>query len=259
MTELLRHDKIGTMMKHFSLDTKTLQYTQMEITETFDLASYKEAMEKMALLSPLFSDQEVAYIPYRFVERLYAKCANGKDIAQSNAVFDTKLATGAGIGVKTFGLPNKNTSKFEKIQEFTKIARTTSLNSLPKEEIMNFIVGYRNSSINSDCTKLGINLEISKYHCFIRKPGYGLILEEPYQLIDATALFPCNRNGVSIGQFDESVREFFFSDSKNIYSYSKSKSTLMKKFTTNTEKVLSKFDLPINPDVWSQYYSGISI
>ena len=230
----------------------------MTPVDSFQWVAYKNAMEKISLLTPLFSDGETAYIPYRFVERLFAKCANATNIAQSNAVFDTRLASGSGVGVKTFVMNTSANSKFEKVQEFTKRAGRTKLNSLPKKQIMEQVSIYRNASIISDSYEYEIDLTSSIYHCFIRKPGKGLVLEEKYELIDFDSLSPCDKSGNDLSKFDESSRDFFFTDHKNVYSYSKSKSVLMKRFQLVPENCKIEFELPMDPEIWSLYYSGIS-
>lgn len=100
------------------------------------------------------------------------------------------------------------------------------------EDLAYKISDLRNSRIQSDAAEFGIDLTKSFYHCLIRKPGYAFVHEEPYPLVDLKKITPIHvKAGKSqtLASFgNDKTKDVFFSDSANIYKYSRSKNVLYK-------------------------------
>ncbi len=204
-----------------------------------DFEVYKRFVERFARLSKLFSDSETAYIPYRYPEKLVVHCQKGQDVrdlSRKDNSFDAMdIVSKAGIGVKTYVGGNPNQSyKVEKVAEFTTLARKEKLAELEAEDLAYKISHLRNSRIQSDAAEFGIDLTKSFYHCLIRKPGYAFVHEEPYPLVDLKTITPIHvKAGKSqtLASFgNDKTKDVFFSDSANIYKYSRSKNVLYKLF-----------------------------
>lgn len=220
---------------------------------TFDFARYRNYMQTIAALSPLFSDSDEAYIDYRFVENVFTLVSNGKNIGRMDKVFDTLIGNKLqiGVGVKTFRMPRDKSSQFEKIQEYTRYSQEASLGTLKIDDAVLAICEFRNSKILSDANELGIDLPNSFYHCFIRSGGRGYIFETNYPLIEIQSLAPTDKNGNVIRKYEKSSH-VFFKDSYHYYKYSFSKNVLYMKFDLENKNMLQNFDLDIDREIWQK-------
>ena len=198
----------------------------------------------MAAQSRLFSNADNAYIPYRFVENLFAAVTGGENLAQSNKVFDTRIGK-IGVGVKTF----TNKSSPEKIQEYTSLSNKGKFDRLNGEKLAKELARIRNIRIRSHADELNILLSYSIYHCLIRDRGEAFIHEEPYQLINVNNIQPVDKNWNVTDKFASKV--LMFTDGQSLYSYSKSKSTLLKKFDTAISTKNKRIALPIDENIWN--------
>lgn len=225
----------------------------------FDSSLYQELLQSVAAMTLLFSDGPQAYIDYRFVEKLFVLATKGKDISRSDKVFDAIVGNpqNIGVGVKTFMIPGNAQSSLEKVQEFTRFSGSGAFDNLGKAEIAFKAAEYRNNTVVADSQEYGIDINNSIYHCLVRSGGAGVIHEEPYPLINLSNIHPIDVQGRVLDNFPDGNKGIRFSDGTNIYSYSKSKSVLMKKFDLTLYKTLPPIPLTIDPDIWKKISSSI--
>jgi hypothetical protein len=164
---------------------------------------------------------------------MFALTTGATDLGRKDCSFDMKIGPDIGIGVKTF-LGGAGSHKTEKIAEFTSLARSHEFDTANKLELARLVSNYRNVRVQSDAHENGINLKNSFYHCLIRFPKAAIVHEEPYHLIDLDAIQIIKRNDA---RNDTNVKEnILFSDGKSVYSYSRSKNVLFKRFTYEKSK-----------------------
>lgn len=198
-----------------------------------DTEKYEALLKSISLLSGLFSENSAPYIDSRFVEKMFTLTTGATDLGRKDCSFDMKIGPDIGIGVKTF-LGGAGSHKTEKIAEFTSLARSHEFDTANKLELARLVSNYRNVRVQSDAHENGINLKNSFYHCLIRFPNAAIVHEEPYHLIDLDAIQIIKRNDA---QNDTSIKEnILFSDGKSVYSYSRSKNVLFKRFTYEPNK-----------------------
>ena len=224
----------------------------------FDGMLYQELLQSVAAMTMLFSDGPQAYIDYRFVEKLFVLATKGRDISRSDKVFDAIVGDPQviGVGVKTFMIPGNAQASLEKIQEFTRFSGSGAFDNLEKSEIAFKAAEYRNNTVLADSQEYGIELEKSIYHCLVRSGGVGIIHEEPYPLINLEKIQPIDVQGRILDNFPDGNKGIRFSDGINIYSYSKSKSVLMKKFDLTLYDTFPGIPLTIDPDIWKKISSS---
>ncbi len=225
----------------------------------FDGRLYQELLQSVAEMTLLFSDGPQAYIDYRFVEKLFVLATKGKDISRSDKVFDAIVGNpqNIGVGVKTFMIAGNAQASLEKVQEFTRFSGSGAFDNLGKAEIAFKAAEYRNNTVLADSQEFGIDIANSIYHCLVRSGGAGVIHEEPYPLINLDKIHPVDIQGRILDNFPDGNKGIRFSDGTNIYSYSKSKSVLMKKFDLTLHKTLSPIPLSIDPDIWKKISSSV--
>ena len=224
----------------------------------FDSHLYQELLQSVATMTLLFSDGPEAYINYRFVEKLFVLATKGKDISRSDKVFDAIVGNpqNIGVGVKTFTIPGNAQSSLEKVQEFTRFSGSGAFDNLGKAEIAFKAAEYRNNTVLADSQEYGIDINNSVYHCLVRSGGAGVIHEEPYPLINLSKIHPIDVQGRVLDNFPDGNKGIRFSDGTNIYSYSKSKSVLMKKFDLTLYRTLPPIPLTIDPHIWKKISSS---
>jgi hypothetical protein len=220
----------------------------------FDRSLYQELLQSVAGMSMLFSDGPHAYIDYRFVEKLFVRSTKGRDISRSDKVFDAIVgeANDIGVGVKTFVMGGTGRTSLEKIQEFTKFSGSGAFDNLEKSEIAIKAAEYRNNTVLADSKEFGLDLKKSIYHCLVRSDNFGIIHEEPYPLIDINNIKPVDTRGRTLSEFPEGSKGIRFTDGMNTYSYSKSKSVLMKVFDLQLHTNFDPIPLDIDPDIWGK-------
>ena len=225
----------------------------------FDASLYQELLQSVAAMTLLFSDGPQAYIDYRFVEKLFVLATKGKDISRSDKVFDAIVGNpqNIGVGVKTFVISGNAQASLEKVQEFTRFSGSGAFDNLGKAEIAFKAAEYRNNTVLADSQEYGIDIANSIYHCLVRSGGAGVIHEEPYPLINLDKIHPIDTQGRVLDNFPDGNKGIRFSDGTNIYSYSKSKSVLMKKFDLALYKTLSPIPLALDPDIWKKISSSV--
>ena len=174
---------------------------------------YFEMLGLMASLSKLFSENDVPYLDYRLTENLFCKYYNAINDARSCTAYDARFS-GLGIGIKTFIL--NNNASTEKIAEFNKLR--PYLANLKGEELARKLAEFRNERMRfADDT---FNVSESQYHIIGRCSGLLRIFNVPYERINIDKIHNVKDKGASIS----------FEDDKNIYSFNRSKTVLMKRF-----------------------------
>lgn len=148
-------------------------------------------------------------------------------------------------------------ASLEKVQEFTRFSGSGAFDNLGKAEIAFKAAEYRNNTVLADSQEYGIDIANSIYHCLVRSGGAGVIHEEPYPLINLDKIHPIDTQGRVLDNFPDGNKGIRFSDGTNIYSYSKSKSVLMKKFDLALYKTLSPIPLALDPDIWKKISSSV--
>jgi len=177
-------------------------------------SNYEEYLKTVGSLSNLFSESTVPYLYYRLAEKVFCRAFEAVDLSRSDAAIDAKKG-GLGIGLKTFLLGNAKS--FQKVAEFNADRHLydtlTTLEKVRKiSELRNERVGFAERSHG---------LESSVYHCVVRKEGKFVLHEERMDYVDISKIIVTKETRSAI----------HFNDSNNQYSFSLSKSTLLKKFT----------------------------
>lgn len=174
---------------------------------------YFEMLGLMASLSKLFSENDVPYLDYRLTENLFCKYYNAINDARSCTAYDARFSC-LGIGIKTFIL-NKNTST-EKIAEFNKLR--PQLADLKGEKLAYKLAEFRNERMRFADDAFNVNESL--YHIVGRSSGLLRVFNVPYERINIDKIHNVRDKGVSIS----------FEDDKNVYSFNRSKTVLMKRF-----------------------------
>lgn len=203
-----------------------------------DLDVYSRGMRYVATLSRLFSTSATPLVDSRFAEKLFCASTGAEDLSRSDMSFDALYDLDAGVGVKTFIATSANTSKFEKVAEFTKLGPTLAGRSA--EDLAHEVARLRNLRVSSDAAQYGINISRSFYHCLIRIPAQMFIHEEPYELIDTENIHGIEENAGSVS----------FTDGIHEYRFSRSKTVLLKKFDLSSGKNSDLIDTPLNDAIW---------
>lgn len=190
---------------------------------------YEEFLKVVGCLSNLYSDSEVPYLYYRIAEKVFCRAFNAEDLSRSDVSADAKKDN-LGIGLKTF-LTGNNKS-FQKVAEFNS-DRSLYANLAP-ESMVKTISELRNARIQFTENNHGLSQSI--YHCVVRDKGKFKIFEEFMDKVDISNINIVKENNKSI----------IFNDGKNDYSFLISKSTLTKRFVTDT--VSYEFDVDILKD-----------
>ncbi|OSM10781.1 NgoFVII family restriction endonuclease [Bacillus toyonensis] len=179
---------------------------------------YKQMLKSAGALSNLFSDNASPYIVSRNVENAYCEAFGADNLGRSDCSADASL-NGIGVGLKTFIHGNGKT--LQKIAEFNKDA-VLYRNKQPKE-LIHTVATLRNERIEFTMRSYGLHSMI--YHCVTRKPGGILIYESPMDKVDIPNIKNININNKNTITFEDGINE---------YSFNLTKSTLYKRFITET-------------------------
>ncbi len=191
---------------------------------------YREYLQIIGSLSNLFSSSVIPYLYYRIAEKMFCKAFEAKDLSRGDVSFDAQKGS-LGIGLKTF--LRSNNKSIQKIAEFN---RDRDLyNHLIDVDKIKKISELRNARI--DFTNSLYNIDDSIYHCVVRDKGNFFIYEEKTNKIDINSITDVKQKKSSI----------FFNDGIYEYSFSLSKSTLMKRFNTSSFVDSFKVDILENP------------
>ena len=193
---------------------------------------YIKTLQAVGALSNLFSDSEIPYLYYRAAENIFCRALGANNLSRSDITFDA-LKDGIGIALKTF--QHRNGTCVEKIAEFNDAVEQYQGRS--NEEIMHIISELRNERI-----KLAIRFTDATemiYHLVTRKEGMFEIHEEVLDYIDIPNLV--------LNTKATTGKTIWFSDGIHEYKFSKSKSTLYKRFITNNPIEAFEVEILSNP------------
>lgn len=178
------------------------------------LDEYTYLLRDIGALSRLFSESEKPFIHSRTAEYLFCKIFDAENLSRSDIAIDAMKGS-IGTGVKTFVYSGRPT--YQKVAEFNRaITEHGSLSGL--EKIKN-ISSMRNDRLRFVETAYGV--DTLKYHCILREKNKILVYEEPMHSIDIGAIQIVSDQPSTIK----------FTDGVNKYSFSNSKSTLLKEFS----------------------------
>lgn len=217
----------------------------------FDLKEYESLLKAVASMSRLYSNNDMAFIHSRFVEKLYVHCSKAEDLSRSDMSFDAKLGD-IGVGVKTFVTSNISIGKSEKVAEFTKNASLGDFKGLTHHQNAIKSSELRNNRVVSDANEYEIDMSKSIYHCLVRTTDVGMIHEEPYQLIDIGNIKPTDNRGNEVSKFSDHEGHTYFTDGISKYTYNVSKNVLYKKFELNSFKNSQPIYLEIYDDIFQK-------
>ncbi|QEN07332.1 NgoFVII family restriction endonuclease [Oceanispirochaeta crateris] len=181
-------------------------------------------------LSNLFSDSDVPYLNYRLAEKVFCKAFSADDLSRNDIAVDS-IKNGIGFGLKTFLRGNDKT--LQKVAEFNQdrpeyITRPLHDQIIKIAELRNRRLKFAQDTFNIDSLL---------YHCVLRSNKEFHIFEENMDYIDI-------ENISSIKKIKNTIR---FKDSLHEYSFSLSKSTLLKRFQTSTCTTSFPIDIIDNP------------
>lgn len=182
---------------------------------TLQKKEYEEFLKIAWSLSNLFSESSTPYLYYRVAEKVFCRAFGAEDLSRSDVSADAKKWN-LWIWLKTFLAWNNNSS--QKVAEFNKDKPLYS--SLKADYLIRKISELRNERINF--TKRAHAIDSAIYHCVVRDEWKFMIYEEHMDLVDIENIRNINSKSTSIS-FDDGIHE---------YSFSLSKSTLLKKFNT---------------------------
>ena len=191
--------------------------------------AYQDFLKTAGCLSNMFSDSTVPYLYYRVAEKVFCRAFEAEDLSRSDVSADAKKGL-FGIGLKTFLKGNNKT--FQKIAEFN--SDRPLYTHLKTKELIKKVSELRNTRI--EFTENAHGLEKSIYHCVLRDSGKFKIFEESMETVDVPNICNVKENKSSIT----------FNDGKHDYSFLLSKSTLTKRFITDT--IIREFDVKILKD-----------
>ncbi|MBU0279035.1 MULTISPECIES: restriction endonuclease PLD domain-containing protein [unclassified Gemella] len=195
---------------------------------------YVELLEVTCSLSNLFSESKSPFLYYRAMENIFCKSFNADNLSRSDVSADAGK-NGIGIGLKTF-LQNKGNT-FQKIAEFNK--ESYLLRDLKGLDLVKKVSEMRNERIKS--TMRICNLNEMMYHLVTRSDKYIYIFEEDMDLINID----------NIKVTSQSKTTIHFTDMIHEYSFSLSKSTLLKRFNTCRNNKIFGFSVEILKDPYN--------
>ena len=192
---------------------------------------YQHFLEIVGSLSNLYSNSKTPYLYYRIAEKLFCRAFNADDLSRGDVSADAKKGS-VGIGLKTF-LANNNKT-FQKIAEFNGDRQLYT--NLGDQKLIKKISELRNTRI--ELTERTHQITDSIYHCILREEGKFRIFESNMDKVDIN-----NIQNIKRGKGGNTI---LFNDDINDYSFSLSKSTLLKRFETNS--TIKEFDVKVLQD-----------
>lgn len=211
-------------MKNIDFTKKCISYNKLEVEK------YLKDLRMVGSLSGLFSDSEIPLLHYRATENLYCLDFDATNLARADVSADAKLKK-HGIGIKTFTEGNKKT--LQKIAEFnSQQSLYSSLNGIEK---IKKVAELRNKRL--EFTKSAYGLSDLIYHCIIRNKDGFFLFEEIMNVIDID----------NIKLISEASHTYLFSDGIEEYKFDASKSTLYKRFVTETYFAYIQVDILSDP------------
>lgn len=170
---------------------------------------YLRLLSKVASVSRLFSTSSKPYLDYRMAENIFCSTFGAENVSRSCVAIDAKIGT-LGIGIKTFV-----DTQMQKIAEFDE-----KMGELNGDPLHDAIAVSRLRNLRLDATRDSYGVDRFIYHYIVRTDGAIQIFEEPMDYIDIDR----------IRIIKSSPKSIRFTDGRNTYSFSRSKSTLLKSF-----------------------------
>jgi NgoFVII restriction endonuclease len=188
--------------------------------------AYKQYLQVIGSLSNLSSDSDIPYLYYRMAEKIFCRAFESEDLSRSDVSIDAKKDC-LGIGLKTYLLGNNKT--FQKVAEFNN--NRNLYENLESKKLIKKVSQLRNARIEFTENTYGITNTI--YHCVLRDIGKFKIFEESLDKIDIANIRLIKKSDSSI----------IFDDGNHEYSFLLSKSTLTKRFLT--QSIIDEFEVEI--------------
>lgn len=224
----------------------------MESFSKVNIEKYGNLVAYVSKLSALFSESPNAAIDSRFVEKLFCRLTQAKDISRQDVSFDAVFGLAGGVGIKTFVAGINTQTKTEKIAEFAKDATEGIFQGLSNEERAYKVTQLRNKRVLSDVAEMGLSINESFYHCLVRRPSTAFVHEENYSLISADSIVPTDKLGKPVKSFTSTgIGHVYFTDGQNQYTFNVSKNVLLKKFDLTSGYNSGVIPTPIDFDIWS--------
>lgn len=191
---------------------------------------YEKMLKVIGSLSRLFSESNEPYIQYRITENLFCKSFLAENLSRTDCSADASKDK-LGIGIKTF--LEKNGATMQKVAEFN--SEHNLFGHLKPEEKILKIAELRNKRIET--TKRIFKLDDMMYHCVTRKQNGIIVHESPMHnvAIDKIKNISVKKNVIS------------FKDGLNEYSFNVAKSTLYKRFLTESPALDISVEILENP------------
>lgn len=194
---------------------------------------YEELLTVTGSLSRLFAESENPFLYYRAAENIFCKAFDADNLSRGDLSADA-AKDGVGIGLKTFLHGNGRT--YQKVAEFNR--ELQEFKELEGIDLVIKISEMRNERIR--VTKRVFGLDEMIYHLVTRSKYQMQLFEEYMTEIDL--------DSIRIDEDNSNENTIRFSDRYNDYSFSLSKSTLLKRFITPEEKALKKMQVHIYED-----------
>lgn len=211
-------------MVNVDFTKKCIPYNQL------DVEKYLKDLKLVGSLSGLFSDSDIPLLHYRATENLYCADFNATNLARADVSADAKLKH-HGVGIKTFTEGNKKT--LQKVAEFnSQQSLYSNLNGIEK---VKKVAELRNKRL--EFTKVAYGLNDLIYHCIVRNKDGFFLFEEIMNFIDIE----------KIKLITESAHTYIFTDGIEEYKFDASKSTLYKRFITETYFAYIQVDILTDP------------
>jgi len=223
-----------------------------------DEVFYRDALTAVGGLSRLFSDSDLPFFHYRFIENLFVRATKGKNISRQDAVFDALVGenNGIAVGVKTFTIRKKTTYSYEKVQEFTSLAGKGLIGKLKDKDLVIAISKERNRRIILESATFNVDPSKAIYHCLIRREGQAVVHEESYPAISIKNITPLTSSGKKLNEFAKHSSNIHFHDGENFYRYSRSKNVLLKRFALDGGENWTPIPIKITEDVFANLFEN---
>jgi len=200
--------------------------------QTDQIEYYQRMLSLFGSLTRLFSESQSPFIEYRTAENLFCRAFDAKNLSRADVTADAAKER-LGIGIKTF--LDKNGNTFEKIAEFNDASPL--YRDLSDLEKIRAISKLRNQRI--EFTKRAYGIDDLIYHCVTRADGKIYVYECGLHSIDMDR----------VRLIATSKSSLDFSDGIEDYRFSRSKSTLYKRFSRKNS--LLEIPVEILPDPYS--------
>lgn len=199
--------------------------------------AYVQHLKAVSSISNLFSDSKAPYIDYRIAENLFCRCFNAENLSRSCIAIDARIDK-IGIGVKTFV-----DTPYQKIAEFDKKRGYTDTGDVNEDAI--HVSELRNERLDFSKDAYAVNEFI--YHYIVRRHSSLAIHECPMDYIDLE----------KIKVTKSTDKGFDFTDGRNLFKFSRSKSTILESFDLRNPLYSFGVEFISDPiDALMRFYTG---